>query len=112
MNTSLRRRTSWASLVAFKATWLRRAAKLENPVLDLGALTGKEDFWTCDAVVCTLGTTIRAAGSQAAFARVDRDLQPVRGSTLGLVPDLSRAMLFDAQTGSALPMRPAVRPGA
>ena len=53
---------------------LRRAAKLENPVLDLGALTGKEEFWTCDAVVCTLGTTIRVAGSQAAFARVDRDL--------------------------------------
>jgi uncharacterized protein YbjT (DUF2867 family) len=43
-------------------------------MLDLGALTGVEDFWTCDAVVCTLGTTIRAAGSQAAFARVDRDL--------------------------------------
>jgi uncharacterized protein YbjT (DUF2867 family) len=52
----------------------RRAAKLENPVLDLGVLTGDEDFWACDAVVCTLGTTIRAAGSQAAFARVDRDL--------------------------------------
>jgi uncharacterized protein YbjT (DUF2867 family) len=40
----------------------------------LGALTGDEDFWACDAVICTLGTTIRAAGSQAAFARVDRDL--------------------------------------
>jgi uncharacterized protein YbjT (DUF2867 family) len=51
-----------------------RAAKLNNPVLDLGALTGDEDFWACDAVICTLGTTIRAAGSQAAFARVDRDL--------------------------------------
>lgn len=52
----------------------RRAAKLDNPVLDLAALTGDEDFWACDAVICTLGTTIRAAGSQAAFARVDRDL--------------------------------------
>jgi uncharacterized protein YbjT (DUF2867 family) len=52
----------------------RRAAKLDNPVLDMAALTGDEDFWACDAVICTLGTTIRAAGSQAAFARVDRDL--------------------------------------
>lgn len=52
----------------------RRAAKLDNPVLDLAAQTGDEDFWACDAVICTLGTTIRAAGSQAAFARVDRDL--------------------------------------
>jgi uncharacterized protein YbjT (DUF2867 family) len=52
----------------------RYAARLSNPVLDLTTLTGKEDFWACDAVICTLGTTIRAAGSQAAFARVDRDL--------------------------------------
>ncbi len=52
----------------------RRAAKLDNPVLDLAALTGEESFWACDAVVCTLGTTIRTAGSQAAFARIDRDL--------------------------------------
>lgn len=52
----------------------RHAAKLNNPVLDLTALTGDEDFWACDAVICTLGTTIRAAGSQAAFARIDRDL--------------------------------------
>lgn len=51
-----------------------RVAKLNNPVLDLGTLTGDEEFWTCDAVICTLGTTIRAAGSQAAFARIDRDL--------------------------------------
>lgn len=56
---------------------VRRAAKLDNPVLDFGALTGDEGFWACDAVICTLGTTIRAAGSQAAFARIDRDL-PIR----------------------------------
>ena len=52
----------------------RRAAKLDNPVLDMAALTGDESFWACDAVICTLGTTIRAAGSQAAFAGIDRDL--------------------------------------
>ena len=52
----------------------RRAAKLDNPVFDPTALTGGEGFWTCDAVICTLGTTIRAAGSQAEFARIDRDL--------------------------------------
>jgi uncharacterized protein YbjT (DUF2867 family) len=51
-----------------------RAARLNNPVLDMAALAGDEDVWACDAVICTLGTTIRAAGSQAAFAHVDRDL--------------------------------------
>jgi len=52
----------------------RCAAGLQNPVLELTALRGDEDFWPCDAVICTLGTTIRAAGTQAAFARIDRDL--------------------------------------
>lgn len=55
----------------------RHATRLNNPVFDLTTLTGNEDFWACDAVICTLGTTIRAAGSQAAFARIDRDL-PIR----------------------------------
>lgn len=31
-------------------------------------------WFTVDAVICALGTTIRTAGSQAAFAAVDRDL--------------------------------------
>lgn len=48
--------------------------KLANPVTDFSsasqALAGHE----VDAVVCALGTTIRQAGSQAAFAAVDRDL--------------------------------------
>lgn len=57
--------------------------KLVNPITDFarpeealaegaraeGALAGG-----VDAVVCALGTTIRLAGSQAAFAAVDRDL--------------------------------------
>ncbi len=53
--------------------------KLHNPITDFarpeealaeGALAGGG----VDAVVCALGTTIRLAGSQAAFAAVDRDL--------------------------------------
>ena len=58
--------------------------KLHNPITDFarpeealaegalaeGALAGGG----VDAVVCALGTTIRQAGSQAAFAAVDRDL--------------------------------------
>ena len=52
--------------------------RLVNPITDFarpeealaeGALAGG-----VDAVVCALGTTIRLAGSQAAFAAVDRDL--------------------------------------
>lgn len=48
-------------------------AKLINPVVDFDALPVDADWWAVDAVICTLGTTIKKAGSQAAFRRVDHD---------------------------------------
>lgn len=50
---------------------LLQHGKLVNPVVDFDALPERADWWRVDAVVCTLGTTIRKAGSQAAFRRVD-----------------------------------------
>ena len=47
--------------------------KLVNPVVDFEALDEDADWWAVDAVICTLGTTIADAGSQAAFYRVDHD---------------------------------------
>ena len=47
--------------------------KLVNPVVDFDALDEDADWWAVDAVICTLGTTIADAGSQAAFYRVDHD---------------------------------------
>ena len=49
-------------------------AKLVNPMPDFDALPEQADWLAVDAVICALGTTIKAAGSQAAFAAVDRDL--------------------------------------
>lgn len=48
--------------------------KLQNPVVDFANLPADANWWQVDAVVCALGSTIKAAGSQAAFAFVDRDL--------------------------------------
>ncbi|MDO9203515.1 MAG: NAD-dependent dehydratase, partial [Hydrogenophaga sp.] len=45
--------------------------KLLNPLVDFDHLPDNADWWAVDAVVCTLGTTIKTAGSQAAFYRVD-----------------------------------------
>lgn len=52
---------------------LPQHAKLENPVVDFEALPAQAPWWSVDGVVCALGTTIRDAGSQAAFRRVDVD---------------------------------------
>jgi uncharacterized protein YbjT (DUF2867 family) len=65
---------SWSRVV----TVGRRAAplrheKLEQRVLDLGAIEAQGDLPRADDVFCCLGTTIKQAGSQAAFRRVDHD---------------------------------------
>ena len=48
-------------------------AKLENPVVDFDALPDDAPWWAVDGVICALGTTLRQAGSKAAFRRVDVD---------------------------------------
>jgi uncharacterized protein YbjT (DUF2867 family) len=42
-------------------------------VLDFERMAEHPERFACDDVFCCLGTTIREAGSEAAFARVDRD---------------------------------------
>lgn len=47
--------------------------KLQSPVTDFDRLPQDADWWRADAVICTLGTTLRVAGSEAAFRKVDHD---------------------------------------
>ena len=47
--------------------------KLLAPLVDFEHLPEDADWWQADAVICTLGTTMRSAGSEAAFRRVDHD---------------------------------------
>lgn len=47
--------------------------KLENPIVDFEELPTDAAWWEVDAVVCTLGTTLKQAGSRGAFRRVDFD---------------------------------------
>lgn len=53
---------------------IQSQAKLLKPVIDFANLPADASWWQVDGVICTLGTTIKAAGSQAAFAAIDRDL--------------------------------------
>ncbi len=48
--------------------------RLENPLVDFADLPLAAPWWRVDGVICTLGTTIKAAGSSEAFAAIDRDL--------------------------------------
>ncbi len=62
-----------AQLVAPTRRPLAPHPKLENPLVDFAALPADAPWWTVDGVVCTLGTTMRQAGSHEAFRRVDFD---------------------------------------
>ena len=52
---------------------LPAAPRLVNPV-DAAGEWADSPPWRSDAVLCTLGTTIAKAGSQAAFTAIDHDL--------------------------------------
>ena len=46
--------------------------KLANAITDFSALPAA-DWWTADVAICALGTTLKQAGSKAAFRKVDFD---------------------------------------
>ncbi len=75
-------------------------AKLRNPVVDFAHLPVDADWWQVDAVVCALGTTIKAAGSQTAFAAVDRDL-PIQVAALARKAGATRFALNSSLGASA-----------
>ncbi|MBB1592975.1 oxidoreductase [Achromobacter sp. UMC46] len=62
-----------AEVVSLARRALPAHAKLQTPEADFEHLPQDADWWRADAVICTLGTTLRAAGSEAAFRKVDHD---------------------------------------
>ncbi len=78
-----------AEVVALTRRPLAAAKKLTNIVVDFDRLPEDAQWWAVDAVVCTLGTTLRAAGSREAFASVDRDL-PLRIARLARAQGATR----------------------
>lgn len=65
---------AWSRVVTVgRRTTSHRHEKLEQRVVDLGALEALGDLPHAGDVFCCLGTTIKQAGSQQAFRRVDHD---------------------------------------
>ena len=48
-------------------------AKLHAPLVDFDQLPPDAPWWQAHAVICTLGTTMKVAGTRQAFLRVDHD---------------------------------------
>ncbi|WP_402721127.1 NAD-dependent dehydratase [Janthinobacterium rivuli] len=58
-------------------------AKLDAPLVDFDRLPADAPWWQADAVICTLGTTMKVAGTRQAFWRVDHDY-PLAAARLAL----------------------------
>ena len=72
--------------------------KLFNPEVNFERLPEQADWWAVNSVVCTLGTTIKTAGSREAFYRVDHDM-PLRVATLALRRG-TQAFAFNSALGA------------
>lgn len=59
-----------------------RSPKLETHVVDFDHLNEYDELFTVDAIICTLGTTIRQAGSRTRFRTVDYEY-PLAFARLG-----------------------------
>lgn len=79
-------------VVALTRKSLPAAPKLVNAVVDFTALPAAADWWVVDLVICTLGTTIKVAGSKEKFVAVDRDL-PIQIARRALAAGASRFAL-------------------
>lgn len=74
--------------------------KLVAPVVDFEALPADAAWWTVDAAICTLGTTIKTAGSRAAFRKVDHDY-PLAVARLARAHGASRLAVVSAKGASS-----------
>jgi hypothetical protein len=57
-------------------------SKLQAPVIDYESLPEDADWWGADAVICAIGTTMKAAPSQDAFRCIDHWHQCRRSMSL------------------------------
>lgn len=75
-------------------------AKLQAPLVDYDSLPSGAPWWQADAVICTLGTTMKAAGTRHVFRRVDHDY-PLAVARLALAAGTPAYVLNSAAGANA-----------
>jgi uncharacterized protein YbjT (DUF2867 family) len=74
--------------------------RIENYVVDFEHLDEAREHFRVSHIVCALGTTIKKAGSQSSFRRVDHDY-PVAAARLGLEQGARHFLLVSALGANA-----------
>ena len=75
-------------------------ANVENHVIDFERLEEAKEHFGASHIVCALGTTIKKAGSQASFRRVDHDY-PLVAARVGLEQGARHFLLVSALGANA-----------
>jgi hypothetical protein len=91
-------------LIAVTRKPLPPQPRLENPTVDFDALPADAPWWAVDGGICTLGTTMRQAGSHQAFRKVDVDY-PLAVATL-LREHGAQSFAFNSSIGANPKARP------
>eukprot|EP01133_Synstelium_polycarpum_P022825 gene22825-27378_t len=89
-----------ATVVAPVRKALPAHPKLQAPLVDFDRLPPDVPWWQADAVICTLGTTMKAAGTRQVFRRVDHDY-PLAVARLALAAGTPAYVLNSAAGASA-----------
>lgn len=71
------------------------AAKMETRIVDFERLEDAGALFAVDAIICALGTTMKRAGTQDRFRRVDHDY-PVMAARLGLANGAKHFLVVSA----------------
>lgn len=92
----------FSKVIALTRRPLRDAThpKVESHVIDFERLDEVKDYFRVTHIVCALGTTIKKAGSQANFRRVDHDY-PVAAARVGLEQGAQHFLLVSALGANA-----------
>jgi uncharacterized protein YbjT (DUF2867 family) len=77
-----------------------KSARVESHVIDFERLDDAAEHFRVSHIVCALGTTIKQAGSQERFRRVDHDY-PLAAARLGLREGARHFLLVSALGASA-----------
>ncbi len=77
-----------------------RGGRLRDEVVDFDRLSEQAALFRVDQIFCALGTTIKQAGSQDEFRRVDHDI-PLAAATLGVRQGAKDFLLVSALGASA-----------
>ncbi len=86
----------WGRVVTLGRRPMASASRAhEHHVVDFDRLADHADLFACDDVFCCLGTTLKQAGSEAAFRRVDLEI-PAESARLAAAAGASQMLIVTA----------------